>query len=118
MTTTVPSNVLATIQPVVADTERFALTRYRSLTREACALDLRQFTNWCRIRSLALFADRRAYSASFACELETAGRARAPVTRRLSTIAGFYKSPSERNSWNAHPPPMSAGHESITSRMP
>jgi integrase/recombinase XerD len=52
---------------------------------------LRQFTGWCRTRSLALFAVRRADIESFARELEAVGRARATVTRRLSTIAGFYK---------------------------
>jgi integrase/recombinase XerD len=95
MTTAVPSAALATIQPVFADAERVALAGflagYRSLTREAYALDLRQFTNWCRARSLALFAVRRADIESFARDLEARGRARATVTRRLSAIAGFYK---------------------------
>jgi hypothetical protein len=36
------------------------LAGYRGLTREAFSLDLRQFTTWCRARSLALFAARRA----------------------------------------------------------
>ena len=52
---------------------------------------LRQFTTWCRARSLALFAVRRADIEGFARELEERGRARATVTRRLSTIAGFYR---------------------------
>ena len=67
------------------------LAGYRGLTREAYALDLRQFTSWCRARSLALFAVRRADIEGFARDLEAMGRARATVTRRLSTIAGFYK---------------------------
>jgi integrase/recombinase XerD len=95
MTTAVPSAALATIQPVFTDTERVALAGflagYRGLTREAYALDLRQFTTWCQARSLALFAVRRADIEGFARELEARGRARATVTRRLSTIAGFYK---------------------------
>ncbi len=42
---------------------------------------------------MALFAVRRADIESFARELEARGRARAraAVTRRLCTIAGFYK---------------------------
>ena len=40
---------------------------------------------------MALFAVRRADIESFARDLEAMGRARATVTRRLSTIAGFYK---------------------------
>jgi integrase/recombinase XerD len=95
MTTAAPSTALATIQPAFTDAERVALAGflagYRGLTREACALDLRQFTSWCRIRSLALFAVRRADIEGFARELEAMGRARATVTRRLSTIAGFCK---------------------------
>ena len=95
MTTAVPSAALATIQPVFTDAERVALAGflagYRGLTREAYALDLRQFTTWCRARSLALFAVRRADIEGFARDLETRGWARATVTRRLSTIAGFYK---------------------------
>jgi integrase len=94
MTTAAPSAALATIQPVFTDPERLAfagyLAGYRGLTREAYALDLRQFTTWCRARSLNLFAVRRADIESFARELEAKGRARATVTRRLS-IAGFYK---------------------------
>ena len=94
MTTTAPSTALATIQPAFTDAERLALAGYpagyRGLTREAYALDLRQFTTWCRARPLNLFAVRRADIESFARDLETKGRARATVTRRLSTIAGFY----------------------------
>jgi site-specific recombinase XerD len=67
------------------------LAGYRGLTREAYALDLRQFTSWCRARPVALFAVRRADIESFARDLEGMGRARATVTRRLSAIAGFGK---------------------------
>src|SRR6266404_9318430 len=43
------------------------------------------------MRSVALFAVRRADIESFARDLETKDRARATVTRRLCTIAGFYR---------------------------
>jgi len=85
------STSLVPIQPVFTDAERLALAGYRGLTREAYTLDLRQFTAWCRARSLPLFAVRRADIETFARELEARGRARATVTRRLSTIAGFYR---------------------------
>ena len=95
MTTAVSSAARATIQLVFTDAERVALAGflagYRGLTREAYALDLRQFTSWCRARSLALFAVRRADIEGFARDLEAMGRARATVTRRLSTIAGSCK---------------------------
>jgi len=95
MTTAAPSTALATIQPAFTDPERLALAGYlagyRGLTREAYTLDLRQFTTWCRARSLSLFAVRRPDIEGFAGDLEARGRARATVTRRLSTIAGFCK---------------------------
>src|SRR5215813_10293101 len=95
MTTAAPSTALATIQPVFTDPERLALAGflagYRGLTREAYTLDLRQFTTWCSVHSLNLFAIRRADIESFARELQAKGRAQATVTRRLCTIAGFYK---------------------------
>jgi integrase/recombinase XerD len=81
--------------PPLPTPERLALAGflagYRGLTRQAYALDLRQFTTWCRTHSLHLFAARRADIESFARHLEANGRARATVTRRLCTIAGFYK---------------------------
>jgi hypothetical protein len=122
MTTAAPSAVLATIQPAFTDAERIALAGflagYRGLTREAYALDLRQFASWCRSRSLALFAVRRADIEGFARELEAAGRARATVTGGCPPSPGSTSMPSKRNSWTAHLPRMSAGRGSITSRMP
>jgi integrase/recombinase XerD len=97
MSTTTPSTstALATIRPMFTDSERLALAGflagYRGLTREAYTLDLRQFTSWCQTRSLPLFSVRRSDIETFARELEAKGRARATVTRRLSTIAGLYK---------------------------
>ena len=86
---------LVPVQPAFTDPERLALAGflagYRGLTREAYALDLRQFTTWCRARSLDLFSVRRADIESFARDLEAKGRARATVTRGLCTIAGFYR---------------------------
>src|SRR5437588_7940628 len=77
MTTAVPSTALATIQPAFTDPERLALAGflagYRGLTREGYTLDLRQFTTWCRTRSLPLFAVRRADIECFARDLEAKG---------------------------------------------
>jgi site-specific recombinase XerD len=95
MTATIPSSALVPVQPAFTNAERLALAGYlagyRGLTREAYTLDLRQFTNWCRTRSQPLFTVRRADIETYARELEANGRARATVTRRLCTIAGFYK---------------------------
>ena len=47
MTTTTPTTDLAVVDPAFSDAERYALAAflagYRGLTREAYALDLRQF---------------------------------------------------------------------------
>jgi integrase/recombinase XerD len=89
------STSLVPVQPAFTDAERLALAGflagYRGLTREAYTLDRRQFTGWCRARSLSLFAVPRADIETYARELEANGRARATVTRRLCTIAGFYR---------------------------
>jgi len=95
MTATTHSTALATIQPAFTDAERLALAGflagYRGLTHDAYTLDLRQFTAWCRARSLPLFSVRRADIETFARDLEAKGRACATVTRRLCTIAGCCK---------------------------
>jgi integrase/recombinase XerD len=92
MITSSTSTAVAAVRPLFTDSERLALAGfpagYRGLTREACTLDLRQFTGWCRDRLLPLFSVRRADTGTFARELEARGRARATVTRRLCTIAG------------------------------
>jgi integrase len=92
---TTPSTELVPVRLVFTDAERLALAGflagYRGLPREAYALDLRQFSTWCRDRSVPLFTVRRADIEGFARDLEDRGRARATVTRRLCTIAGFYR---------------------------
>jgi site-specific recombinase XerD len=94
MTTTTPS-ALVPAAPVFTNTERLALAGflagYSGLTREAYELDLRQYASWCHQHHLRLFQARRADIECFARDLETRGRARATITRRLSTIAGFYR---------------------------
>ena len=94
-TSTSTSSAIAVTEPVFSTQERLALAGflagYTGLTREAYALDLRQFTAWCQQRHLRLFQARRADIECFARDLEARGRARATITRRLCTIAGFYR---------------------------
>jgi Phage integrase, N-terminal SAM-like domain len=112
MTATIPSTALVPVQPAFTDAARLALAGYlagyRGLTREAYTLDLRQFTGWCRARSLPLFSVRRADIETFAREMEASGRARATVTRRLSPSPGSTGTPSRRNSSTTRPPHTSA----------
>src|SRR5690349_4980557 len=95
MATTSTSAAVAAIEPVFSEPERLALAGflagYAGLTREAYALDLRQYASWCQQHQLRLFQARRADIECFARDLEARGRARATITRRLCTIAGFYR---------------------------
>ena len=95
MATTSTSTAVAAVEPVFTEPERLALAGflagYTGLTREAYALDLRQFATWCQQHHLRLFEARRADIECFARDLEARGRARATITRRLCTIAGFYR---------------------------
>jgi integrase/recombinase XerD len=95
MTTTIPSAALVPMTPVFTEPERLALAGFLAsrtgLTREAYTLDLRQFGGWCQQRHVSLFTARRADIEGFVRDLEAKGRARSTVSRRLATIAGFYK---------------------------
>jgi integrase/recombinase XerD len=95
-TTTAPaSTAIAVTEPVFSTQERLALAGflagYTGLTRAASTLDPRQFTAWCQLQHLRLFQVRRADMECFARDMEARGRARATITRRLCTIAGFYR---------------------------
>ena len=67
------------------------LAGYRGFTRDAYALDLRQFTAWCWQHDHQLFDVHRVDIECFARDLEELGKARATVARRLCTIVGFYR---------------------------
>ena len=88
MTTAAPSAALAGF-----------LAGYRGLTREAYALDLRQFTTWCRARSLKPFAVRHVSIESFARDLQAKGARpchRHPAAvhhRRILQIRGRGRAP-------------------------
>jgi integrase/recombinase XerD len=80
---------------VFSDLEQQALLGflggYPGLTRDAYALDLRQFAAWCQQRQLALFDVARHDIEGFARQLEERGRARATISRRLCTITSLYR---------------------------
>jgi integrase/recombinase XerD len=99
MATTSTSTAVDSVQSVFTEPERLALAGflagYTGLTREAYALDLRQFVSWCQQHHIRLFHVRRADIECFARDLEARGRARATITRRLCTVAGFYRYATE-----------------------
>jgi len=92
-TTSSPSTVIAFAEPAFTNAERLTLAGflagYTGLTRDPYALDLRQYGSWCQQHHVRLFDARRTEIECFARDLEARGRARATVTRRLCTIAGF-----------------------------
>jgi integrase/recombinase XerD len=95
MTTTTQQTAIIVSEPMFTDGERTALAGflagYSGLTREAYALDLRQFVTWCEEHEIQLFSARRADIECFGRDLEGRGGARATVARRLCTVAGFYR---------------------------
>jgi integrase/recombinase XerD len=96
MTTTIPStDIVVPAESLFTEAERIALAGflagYSGLTCDAYALDLRMFTVWCQQHGLQLFQARRADIECFGRDMETRGRARATIARRLCTIAGFYR---------------------------
>jgi hypothetical protein len=121
-TTSSPSTVIAVAEPAFTNAERLALAGflagYTGLTHDAYALDLRQYARRGQQHQVRLFDARRADIECFARELEARGRARATVTRRLCTIAGFYRYAVEEELLNTPRPPVSAGPGWTTSRMP
>jgi site-specific recombinase XerD len=96
VTTTSPTtDIVVSVEPLFSEAERLALAgflaRYRGLTRDAYALDLRMFTAWCQQQGLHLFQAWRADIECFGRDMEARGRARATIARRLCTISGLYR---------------------------
>jgi site-specific recombinase XerD len=83
------------LRPLFSSEEQQALlgflAGYSGLTREAYALDLRQYVAWCTEQHVALFGARRADIESFGRHLEALGRARSTIARLLCTVACFYR---------------------------
>jgi integrase/recombinase XerD len=89
-TTSSPSAVIAVAKPAFSNAKRIALggflAGYSGLTREACALDLRQFAAWCPAAPLLPFQARRSEIQCVAPELELASLI--DVARTLPHLSG------------------------------
>src|SRR5215204_1714229 len=89
------STTIATRDQPVQRHEQLALAGflagYSGLTRDAYTLDLRQYVAWCTEHQLAVFGARRADIECFARHLESLGRARATIARRLCTVSCFHR---------------------------
>lgn len=90
------------------------LAGYSGRTREAYALDLRQFVRWCQDRSLGLFEVTRTHIEVYARQLEDDGRAPATIGRRLSTLAGFYRYATEEGVIEHSPAVHRKGGKTVT----
>jgi integrase/recombinase XerD len=88
---------LPVTEPVFTSHERLALAGflagYTGLTREAYALDLRQYASWCQQRHLRLFQARRADIECFARDMEARGRARSTITAGCARSPGSTGTP-------------------------
>ena len=93
--TVISSQLVRPREEVFTDPEALALAEflssYSGLTRDADALDLRQFAVWCRDLELHLFESKRVHIEAFARDLEARGRSRATIARRLCTVTCFYR---------------------------
>lgn len=93
--TVISAQLVRPREEVFTDPEALALagflSGYSGLTRDACALDLRQFAIWCRELELHLFDSKRVQLEAFARDLEARGRSRATIARRLCTVTCFYR---------------------------
>ena len=67
------------------------LAGYSGATLTSYRTDLRLFASWCISNQIEVFGAKRAHIEIFGREMESAGRMRSTVARRLSTIASFYK---------------------------
>jgi site-specific recombinase XerD len=113
-------SVLETRDELFSTNEQLAmagfLAGYGGLTRDADTLDLRQYVAWCTEHRLAVFGACRADIECFARHLESRGRARATIPRRLCTVARFYRYAEQEgliaNSPAAHVPRPRLDYES------
>ena len=107
MSVPVPATAVVRYEPALSEAELTTLAgflaAYRGYTRDAYALDLRQFTGWCLQRGRHLFDVRRVDIECFARDLEDAGKARATIARRLCTIIGFYRYAEEEGAIERSP---------------
>ena len=89
------SSAVAVIEVVFTNSEALALAGflagYSGLTRDAYALDLRQYASFCAQQRLSIFDAGRAQIETFARQLESCGRSRATIARRLCTVTCFYR---------------------------
>jgi hypothetical protein len=102
MATTSTSTAVAAVELVLTEPERLALAGflagYTGLTREAYALDLRQYASWCQQNHLPLFQARRADIECFAGPWKPRAAPGPPSPAACAPSPGSTSTPSKRNS--------------------
>jgi len=92
MATMSTSAAVAAIEPVFTEPERLALAGflagYTGLTREAYALDLRQYASWCQQNHVRLFQAAARISSASPVTWKPAA-APGPPSPAACTIAGY-----------------------------
>jgi hypothetical protein len=116
------TTVLARPDSVFTSAEESALVGflagYSGLTREAYALDLRQFAQWSTERTIPLFGARRVDIEHFRRHLETLGRKRSTIARGCARLRASTGMPKKKASSMSHPPSTFVGLDSTTNRAP
>ena len=122
MTTTTQHTEIIVSEPMFSDGERTALAGflagYSGLTREAYALDLRQFVTWCEEHEIQLFGARRADIECFGRDLEACGCALQRWLAGSAPSPASTATPSKRSSSTTLRQYTSAVRVSTTSRTP
>ena len=117
-----PTTELITRERPLFDEARLAvasfLARYSAGTRVSYTADLRYWFAWCHEHHLDVFAVRRGHLELWARMQEDTGLARATIGRRLSTVAGFYRSAAIDGSSSTPRPSTSAAPRSTPSPRP
>ena len=116
------STAVATVEPVFTEPERLALAGflagYTGLTREAYALDLRQYAGWCQQHTSACSRPAEQTSSASPATWEPAAAPRQPSPAVCARSPGSTSTPSRKNCSNIRPPLMSAARGWTTSPMP
>jgi integrase/recombinase XerD len=67
------------------------LARYRGDTLRAYSQDLRAFLRWCAEHAVEPLQAQRPHLELYLCWMEQRGLAPATISRRFTTVAGFYR---------------------------
>jgi len=95
------------------------LARFTGPCRMHTESDLRAYLAWCAERGVDPLAVERAQVELYVRWMQEVRRFKpSTVSRRMSVVAGFYRTVSSTACWPARPPSMCAGRRCRTTRPP